>query len=187
MDNDLIKLLRKNKAMLIEKWVLMTLQTYPDQSARFFIKEKNPFANPVGNTLEHSLTELFDALVDGQDIKTIVPILDGMAHIRAVQGFSPSRSLSFLLFLKEIIRQELNEDVRRLNLHEQAVDFGARIDGVLLLAFDAFMKCREKLYQIRVNEMLRQHSGLLKRAGLECVYPQEKDGGHRGVNLEESN
>jgi len=173
MDNDLIKLLKNKKTMLVEKWVRMSLQTYPDESARFFIKEKNPFANPVGNSLEHSLAELFDALVEGRDTSTIVPILDGMAHIRAVQGFSPSRSLSFILFLKEIIRQDLNEDIRRLNLHEQAVDFGARIDGVLLLAFDAFMKCREKLYQIRVNEMLRQHSGLLRRAGVECVLPQE--------------
>jgi hypothetical protein len=37
-----------------------------------------------------------------------------------------------------------------------------------LLAFDIYMKCREKVYEIRANEAKSQVSGLLRKMGLLC-------------------
>ena len=50
----------------------------------------------------------------------------------------------------------------------------SRIDDLALLAFDIYMKCREKLYDIRANEAKNQVSRLLQRAGMLSEIPDKK-------------
>ncbi len=40
------------------------------------------------------------------------------------------------------------------------------IDNLILSAFDIFMKCREKLYEIRSKEFIRRSYKLLERADM---------------------
>ena len=42
----------------------------------------------------------------------------------------------------------------------------SRIDGLGLLAFDVYSKRREKIYEIRANEMKGRVSLLLRKAGI---------------------
>ena len=166
MTKDLIELLRENKVMLVERWALQTLRTYPSESANFYSKEKNQFANPVGHALNKGLTEIFEAMLDGLDVSSIRPILDSMVRIRAVQGFAPSSSLAFLLFIKIIIRDELDAEIRTKGLEKQLAAFEERVDGTLLVAFDVYAQCRQTLSEIKNSEFLNRHAQLLRRANL---------------------
>ena len=47
------------------------------------------------------------------------------------------------------------------------------IDGLGLLAFDIFMQCREKLYDIKANEMRHMTFRLLQQANLVSEQPSE--------------
>jgi len=166
MQNALITLLKQNRAMLLKRWTIQTLQTYPAESARFYSQETNQFANPVGHAIRQSLADLFDAILEGRDVEVIAPLLDSMVRIRAVQGFAPSNSLAFILFLKVLLRDELDAEIHSKRLGKELVAFEERIDGVLLVAFDIYVKCRQQLSDIKNKEFVNRHAQLLKRANL---------------------
>jgi len=55
------------------------------------------------------------------------------------------------------------------------IDLESRIDGLALLSLDIYMKHREKLYEIRVNEVKNRVSGLMRSAGLISELEEEPD------------
>jgi hypothetical protein len=149
---------------IVNKWFERLLGTYPESTTRFFSQEKDPFQNPVGNNLREGLSSLFEGLVKSADVASLAPVLDGIVRIRAVQDFAASQALSFLFLLKHIIRAELAADVQRYSKELSALE--SRIDELALLAFDLFVKCREQLYELKVNEIKRR-SFILERAHRE--------------------
>ena len=95
--------------------------------------------------------------------------LDAVIRIRAVQTFTPSKATTFVFALKDIVRAHLaNIDGPELEVLDR------RIDEMALTAFDVFMACREKIYEIKASESRNQFYGSLKRAGL--IVETEADG-----------
>ena len=156
--------LEDRRSAIVDKWFEQLLGTYPESTTRFLSQEKDPFQNPVGNNLREGLSDLFEGLVKPADLASLTPVLDGIVRIRAVQDFTASQALSFPFLLKQIIRTELASDVRRYSDELPALE--ARIDELALLAFDIFVKCREQLYELKVNEIKRR-SFILERAHRE--------------------
>ena len=68
--------------------------------------------------------------------------------------------------MKNVIRQELAEEIRKENLAEELLDLEARIDGLALLAFDVYTQRREKIYEIKADEAKRRISGIMRKAGI---------------------
>jgi len=95
-----------------------------------------------------------------------------MIRIRAVQDFKPSQAVGFVLRLKKIIREELEKNRQEIDtLHDELEVLEERIEDTALQAFDIYTQCRQKLYEIRVNENNRQVARLLKRANLTIDIP----------------
>jgi hypothetical protein len=80
------------------------------------------------------------------------PALDQIIRIRAIQNFSPSQAVAFVFFLKTVIREALEEDIKQSGIKEELLVIETRIDQLALLAFDQYMVCREKLYDLKANE-----------------------------------
>jgi len=156
--------LEDRRSAIVNKWFEGLLGTYPESTTRFLSREKDPFQNPVGNNLREGLSNLFEGLVKSADVASMAPVLDGIVRIRAVQDFAASQALSFPFLLKHIIRAELAADVQRYSNELSALEF--RIDELALLAFDLFVKCREQVYELKVNEIKRR-SFILERARRE--------------------
>jgi hypothetical protein len=97
--------------------------------------------------------------------------LEAIIRIRAVQDFTPSQAVAFVIQLKQIVREELgvgsSADLQGLE---------DRIDEVLLLAFDIYSKCRQKLNDIRVREVKNQVGRLLEKANLIVEIPEQSPG-----------
>ena len=85
-------------------------------------------------------------------------------RIRAIQNFSPSQAVAFVFFLKTVIRDALEGEIRQSGIKEELLIIETRIDQLALLAFDQYMACREKLYDLKANELRRQTHRLLQRA-----------------------
>jgi hypothetical protein len=49
-------------------------------------------------------------------------------------------------------------------ISHELIERESRIDGLALLCFDIYMKRREKIYEIKVNEIKNRASGLLRKA-----------------------
>lgn len=143
--------LHNNRYKIVDRWVKYTLTTY--EASAFFIKEKDAFANPVGGTVRDALKKLFALLIKGAESAELVEPLSRMMHLRSVQEFSPSQAVAPLNAVKHITREILESDKETKVLISELYDFEFRVDLALLAAFDLYVECREKVYQIRIDEI----------------------------------
>jgi hypothetical protein len=153
--------LENRRKAIVERWLERMLQTYPDSATRFLSQEKDPFRNPIGQTLKDGLSALFDGLIRGADVASLTSSLEDIVRIRAVQDFTPGQAVSFPFLLKQIIREEFEADASRYSKELAALE--ERIDATALLAFDCYMKCRERVFEVRANET-RRSAFILERA-----------------------
>ncbi|MEE4112893.1 MAG: RsbRD N-terminal domain-containing protein [Desulfobacteraceae bacterium] len=166
------QLLAANKQAILESWFQATVDSYPAETARFIKNQKDPFANPVGQTTYQSLDKLVDALISGAGRDVMTRAIDPILRIRAVQSFTPSKATVFVFSLKQILRQHLSDDGRDGGVDMNDLD--RRIDEMAMAAFDIYVACREKIYELKATESRNQFFGSLKRAGL--IDETEADG-----------
>ncbi len=161
-------LLEKKRKSIIKKWFDVAINTYPLDTSRFLNTKKDNFANPVGSTLSHGMEVLFDELVKGPDREKVMSVLDPIVRIRAIQDFSPSKALAFLLSLKKIVREILQKEIKssKGKFDKDLIAFDQKVDELLLFAFDIFMACREKIFDLKANEEKSKVYKAFKRAGL---------------------
>jgi len=138
----------QTKEAIAEQWLARVLRTYPIQTAHFLADEKDPFRNPVGTALKQALGILLDELLLEMDHDKVSAALDSIMQIRAVQDFTPARALEFLFQLKVILRDQQPGPVLDL--------LDSRIDEIVLMAFDLYVKYRERTFTARMNETRRR-------------------------------
>ncbi|HMK55518.1 MAG TPA: RsbRD N-terminal domain-containing protein [Dissulfurispiraceae bacterium] len=178
-------LLKKQRSAIIDKWFDRIIASYPDDTAEF-LKKKSGFANPVGQTTFQGIQDIFDGLLLDAEPTEIEPFLDSIIRVRAVQDFSPSEALNFIFQLKKIIREEISPSLKEADTKSELDALESRIDSLALLSFDIFMKCREKLYDIKANELRDRTLWLLKKSNLLTETPDEtedRDSGERDKNI----
>ncbi len=173
------ELLSKKKQAILEKWFDSVLETYPHDSAKFLKRQKDQFANPVGSTIYRGMGSLLDLIVNSADTDNIIKSLDEIIRIRAIQDFTPSHALAFVVELKRVVREEIKGETCASQLIDELPEFDRRVDGLLLLSFDIYMKCREKIYELKANELRNMTLKLVERANriFEAKY--------RNVDLED--
>jgi len=158
--------LKDKKRVILSKWFDLTIGTYPEQTAQFLKSKKNQFANPVGYTLFKEIEPILEGLCNRVECNALQPFLENIIRIRAIQDFSPSQAVSFVFLLKQVIRAEMEVEIQKGAVGRELLDLESRIDELGLLSFNIFMKCREKIYDLKANELKNRTVRLLKRAKL---------------------
>lgn len=181
METSLKNLLSEKKAAILERWFDEIVETYPSDTSNFLKEKKDCFANPVGSTILEGIEGLFAELLNGMNAEKISSVLDNIVRIRAVQDFTPARAVAFIFLLKKVIREELEEEIKENLLFEELSDFESKIDEIALSAFDIYIRCREKLYEIKANEVRSMTFRLLQQANLICEIPEQ------GQDIKDSN
>jgi hypothetical protein len=171
MRKGLEKILEKNKAAITKKWFNLAAQTYAIDTAEFLKNQTDPFANPVGNTMLNGLDGILEQLIHTMDPQTLNSHLDSIIRIRAIQSFTPSQATAFILSLKRILREYLAKELQDSRLATEFADVESKIDLICLMAFDIYMQCREKVYQISANETRNRTFSAFERAGLIAESP----------------
>ncbi len=175
-------LLAERKTEIIRKWFDMVVDTYPADTSRFLKRQKDPFANPVGNTTLESLEAVVGELVKPEmDDTALDAALDPVIRIRAVQTiFHPSQAVGFTYFLKDIIRDMLCKETTDISDLKNLLEFERKIDTLGLRAFNIYMQCREVVLNLRAdvekNRVYRAFSraGLVRDLSDEGPEPDEK-------------
>jgi hypothetical protein len=169
-------LLLERKSSILKRWFDAIIESYPSDSSNFFKNNKDQFANPVGYTFTEVIDGLFEELLRSGGGERYFPYLNDIIKIKAVQEFSPSQSVSFIFLLKKAVRDELKGELKRNQFHSEMLSLESEIDALALLSFDIFMKCREKIYELKTNETRNMMFRLLQRANLICEM-QDRDPG----------
>jgi hypothetical protein len=145
-------LLLQNKTAILKRWFDLILETYPADTVTLMRKEQNQFKNPVGATFSREIETLFKQLCEGVQNGECRASLDAILKIRSVQDFSPSKAVEFVFQLKKAIEETLKNEICKEPVMDEWLKFQSRIDALALQAFDAYMNCREKICEIRVNQ-----------------------------------
>ena len=164
-------LLEENKSVILSRWFNAILETYPADTKHFLRTKKNRFDNPVAQRISSGIEGIFSQILKEAEEKEVSPFLDKIIRVRAVQDFNPSQALAFIFDLKRLVREELEEELRKGQLFEELWRFEEEIDKMGLLALDIYMKCREEIYEVRVKEVKRSVGRLVERANKICGIP----------------
>jgi hypothetical protein len=176
------ELLARRKTAILKRWLNKILETYPPDTSKFLKNVRDPFANPVGNTISQGIEGLYEGLVEGTTSEEASSFLDHIIRIRAIQEFSPSEAVGFVFFLRDAIREELKKEIRGGHISHDLSALDSRIDELALLSFDIYMKCREKLYELRSNELRNRTIKLLERSDYVSGVSEEDGDSESGNN-----
>jgi hypothetical protein len=172
MGDRLKGLIEKKKDQIIKNWFEATLQTYAADTAQFYKGRTDQFANPVGHITSKGISFLLHQLINNFDPDAVRTHLDPIIRIRAIQDFTPSRAIGFIFLLKKVLRDHLSEKLQDAATVMELLALESKIDQISLIAFDIYMTCKEKIYQIAANETRKQTLRAFERAGLIAETPQ---------------
>ncbi len=147
----LFELLKKKEEKIVAVWVERTLDSYI--SSDFFKQATNQFANPVGANIRTGLTKILQLMLSEAEAQEYAEPLDQVIRIRAVQEFTPAQAVAPLFEVKWVVRQILSGDEQGRPLLSELGPFDREVDRVVLMAFDMYMRCRDRLYQARIREL----------------------------------
>jgi len=142
---------------ILERWFAQAVEAYGEPSVQFLGGEKDRFRNPVGHSLRENLAILVRELLGSMDAAKIQAALAEVIRLRAVQDLPVSQAAGFLFLLRPIVREAMPE--------ADWLPLDGRIDQLALLAFEEYLRCRERLAEIRLNEGRRATGGAAWRSG----------------------
>ena len=156
----LLEILTERQATIREKWLDRIRRTYPDETFLLLKNKKSQFGNPVGHAINGMVEDIVSRLLSDEDTLDLSDHTKEFIKIRAVQEFKSKEAIGFIFFLKDVLR-EVTGDALKDNLDELFVLY-SRIDQLALSVFDTYMENREKMYDIKSNELRMRTVRLLE-------------------------
>ncbi len=181
---DLKGFLKEKRPAVLKRWLDYVLETYPSQTAEMLRSVENRFTNPVGRIISDSLGAVYDELIRHMGGAGQAPegglgeFLENIIKVRAVQEFTASGALAFIFSLKKAAREEAEASGAGCgeDFYRQMTEFDTLVDRLALGAFDFYMQCREKIYEIKAAEVRNQTFRLLQQANLLVEKKEEEHG-----------
>lgn len=165
--------LRQKVAAIAQRWLAAALSVYPADAAAAFRRQQDPFANPVGHALRTAAPAALEALLQGRDAEETCAALGDVLKMRAVQELPPSQAIAFIFSLKESVRAELGSEDVGLAAAELA-ELNGRIDRLALAAFDVYVRCRGRVYELRIDEVKRVAGAIARGMGRGVSWPETR-------------
>lgn len=161
-------LLAAEQKNIAEKWLQAVSGTYPFGTVGFLRTKKDPFINPVGQRNNVAAEAFVSSLLDDEpDEDALAEVIEEFVRVRAVQNFSPEDAVGIILALKPIISEVLGDKltnyIKEHGLREYQLLEG-HIDALTLLSFGSYVRCREKMAEMRIDEFKRRHSQIIRQA-----------------------
>lgn len=165
------------REVVLEEWINAIFSTYPLQTTGFLRTKKDPFTNPVADMTREAAGTVYEA-VSGwdkkpEDVKTAI---DRFVHLRAVQTFLPSQAMLVFYLLKPVLRKHVLPAVREAGCLEDYLEAESRLDTIVLMGFDTYMKARETVADNRIKEIKNQQAQLLRWAQKVGGSPLDQEG-----------
>ena len=159
----LVELLEQRHEAILDEWFDAIAECYPLDTSAYLKSQSNQFDNPVGHTFKQRLPVLFAALYSDHDQSDLAVAIEDLVKIRTVQATTPSQAVAFGFLLKKVVRRQLNDELKNSTLQEELVEFEAKVDGLSLMLFDQYMKCQEKIFEIRAKEVRMRSAKLVEQ------------------------
>ena len=160
---DLIELLRARRDAILSRSFDLVAETYAHETSSFLKREADPFSNPVGKTIREALEGLLKALIEGGTHAAFRQALEGLLRVRAVQTPRASEALAFMGFLRRAIRDEMEAESTRESADRFLREYlllEDRIEEAMLVACDLYVESRQRIDEVRINEVKAREASL---------------------------
>ena len=167
-----------NKRNILDEWYkCMVSSLYNNDETNYIMNEKDSFINPSAFILKNVLADIFGYLFEKTELDKINGSLEKFTKLLALKGTDTEKILGPLFLLKS----KIVANVESLYLSDKGYSEITKIlscfDRVILKIFDFYLKAREKIYEIRVNEVKRLTFSLLRANNLVEKIPEFNVGG----------
>ncbi|MEW6071552.1 MAG: RsbRD N-terminal domain-containing protein [Planctomycetota bacterium] len=159
--------LKQKRDEIVRGWIEAALAIFPVEARTFFANVADPFANPAGCTISTEIGRLFDAVARDAPDEELDPPLDRIVQITCLQDAAPSQGIAFVFALRETVRRALASARDERGVLEGLREFEPRIDRLALRAFDRHARLRQRIADLRVQEVRGRVSTLVKMAGMD--------------------
>lgn len=159
------RLLEEKKPELVKQWFQSIIHSYPENTATFLNAQKNQFANPLGHTFRTEAERILDGLLQNKPFEEIQQSMDGIVRIMAIQDFTPSQAMFFAFQLKDVVRGAA-ESLSYDDLVVDLLRFETKIDQLVLMGFDRYMKFREQVWELKADTIRNRTHKILEKTGL---------------------
>jgi RsbRD-like negative regulator of sigma factor len=157
-------LLSERQGAVCRRWLEAVLAGYGEPTATRWLRDKDPFRNPVGHALETGLPALLAAVARGGELpEEAAAALEAIVRIRSVQDMAPSRAAGFVWLLRDAIRSELAGELAGGAHAEELAAVERRIERLGLRAFDTYVVLREQVFRLRQEELKRSVASILRQ------------------------
>ena len=173
--NTLNATVQANRDKILSSWSNKVYATYPFDTAGFLRSSSNQFANPVGGRTIN-LGELLLDCISGIDVDldSLKESIEEFVRVRAVQDFSTEHALAVLYLVKESVFELCKAEITQNNLWQELWDLSSRLDGMVLLGFGAYMRSRENMWNLKLEDFKRRNRQIMRRAELLVAADETK-------------
>ncbi len=132
--------LKDKKEEILGLWQDKIFETYP-------VKPSIP---EIVGYVEECTEKIFDKIIDvynGGSFEGVEEAVDDLMRYLAVDAkLTPGQSVGYILFLKELILKKFSPSF------EEFLKIDNIIDRLACMAFDMYSKCREHIYELRLEQ-----------------------------------
>lgn len=155
MELTLNKSLHAKKQQILSRWQSLAMSSYENHLLLNGKTKAGRFSDPVAYVTMDNTNKIYDLLICEENNAEILAPLEEICRLRAVQDINPSSALSFIPALKQLVREELKDEIKSGMYSDELTEFDKRIDDIARLAIDAYSSCRARIDEIRINEIKR--------------------------------
>jgi len=168
----ILNFLENNRQTILNEWEKYIIDNYPVDAGKFLLGNKNQFANPIGYTIRTELPIIFDAIINDNFDDKFNTSLENFIRIRAVQNYSVEQANSFCSFLQNIIENYAKEN-QNPEIFDEFLILNKRLQKVLHKSFECYLSMKQKLMEIKLDEVKRQNQKMIERLNKKYWYEND--------------
>ena len=145
-------LIAENKTVILQRWFDRLLEDYPPETQALFRENRSPYSNPIGFTLRRGMEGILEGFLTPAAAAEARAVLEPVMRVRAVENLPSPQGGKFILPLREIIGEILEEAEIKEILEREWLDLNSQISRLALLGMNLYSECREKVHRLRMKE-----------------------------------
>ncbi|HVW97851.1 MAG TPA: RsbRD N-terminal domain-containing protein [Mucilaginibacter sp.] len=154
MPIDITKILKKNQAAILERWMKNQLSNAGLRDDLMSNDDLRTESDELVSALVNSLNERTIDDIESGEFDHVIEILSGISISRAKQGFSPRETGMFIMSLKEALLEILQEEINDpVELYETNQKVSRLLDNFSIITFETFIKGREEVILRQTDEI----------------------------------
>lgn len=163
MKNDAIRVFRKKKTQILERWIRYQLA---EDGLRGDLISNEDVRVQSEELLESIVSNLTDENLENAQSYDFAGVLETLSSIsisRAKQGYSPRETIMYIFTLKDALLEILREEISDIEvLGKQSQLVSKLIDSFGIITFETYLKGREEVILRQTDEITEISTPVIK-------------------------